>query len=273
MARAAKYRVPEAGLPELEAKLQQFEAMYRFAPVGLCLIDAELRFVHLNERMAAINGSTVAKHIGRRVEQVIPAIADQVLPVYRRVLETGEPVCDLEVHGTLPSDPRRAHVWLVNSHPVRADDGQVSGIVTVVLDITERRRAEEELAAVKERLAEAQRVAGIGSWEWDILEDQVWWSDELYKLMRKEKSRFVPSFDAVFEAVHPDDRPDFRRQLDATLQQDLPYVLEFRVVLDDGDVRTFHTSAALVRNADGLPARLIGTARDITEERRLEAQR
>lgn len=260
-------------LERLKARLAELEAMWRFAPVGLCLVDRELRFVHVNERLAAIHGTSVAKHIGRSVAKVIPDIEAQVTPVYRRILATGEPVCDLEVRGTLPSDPEREHVWLANHHPLRDAAGEVSGIVSVVVDITELKTSQEELAAVKQRLADAQHVAGVGSWEWDILNDRVWWSDELYRLVHKDKGAFTPSINALYEMLHPDDRASYRQQLEAVLERAEPYVHEFRVVLEDGEIRAFHSSAVIERTADGVPARLIGTAQDITEPRRAEEAR
>lgn len=257
----------------LEARLADLEAMVRFAPVGLCLVDRELRFVHINERLAAINGKPAAQHIGRSVAEVIPAIEGQVTPVFRRILETGEPVCDVVVRGRLPSDPNHEHTWLANYHPLRDDARVVSGIVGVVVDVTELMATHAELAAVKERLSDAQRVARVGSWEWDILNDRVWWSDELFHLVRKDKGGFTPSLDSFYELLHPEDRPAFRRQLEAVLQRAEPFVEEFRLVLDDGEVRTFHNSAVIERAADGMPARLIGTIQDITERRKAEAAR
>lgn len=260
-------------LASLEARLADLEVMCRLAPVGLCLVDRELRFQRVNEHMAALSGHSVADYIGRKVTEILPQIADQVAPVLRRVLSTGERVCDVEVYGALSPDSARVRAWLVNHHPVRDESGGVCAVVTVVADITERKAAEEELAVVKERLATAQRVAGVGSWEWDILEDRVWWSDELYRLFRKDKGAFTPSLDSFYETIHPDDRMAFRRQLDATLERDAPYVLEFRALLDDGNVRVFHTSAAMERTPEGVPARLIGTVQDLTERRRAEEAR
>ena len=129
-------------LARLEAQLAELESLYTHAPVGLCFVDTDLRYVRVNERMAAINGRTIEAHLGNRVEEVVPSIADQVGPVYRRILRTGEPVVGLEVRGKLPSDPYNEHVWLVNHHPVRSPEGELQGISTVVIDITELREAE-----------------------------------------------------------------------------------------------------------------------------------
>ncbi|MCH7779247.1 MAG: DUF1080 domain-containing protein, partial [Acidobacteria bacterium] len=82
-----------------------------------------------------INGKPAAEHIGATVEEeVIPHIADQITPVYERILRTGQPVVDLVVYGSSPSDPNVKRVWIVNHHPVKAEDGRILGITTVVKD-------------------------------------------------------------------------------------------------------------------------------------------
>ncbi|MDJ0852925.1 MAG: PAS domain-containing protein [Myxococcota bacterium] len=254
-------------LARLEAQLAELESLYGHAPVGLCFVDADLRFQRVNERMAAINGRPVAEHIGRRVEEMVPSIAEQVGPAYRRILRTGEPVVGLEVRGKLPSDPFNEHVWLMNHHPVRSPEGELQGISTVVVDVTQMKRDEEALAVASDRLAEAQRVAGVGSWEWDILADTVWWSDELYRIMGKRKHEFTPSLDAFYEMIHPTDRRAFRNQIEATLQRDEPYELDLRVQLDEGGEVLLHATAVLERSPEGLPARLVGTAQEVTAGR------
>jgi hypothetical protein len=116
-----------------------------------------------------------------------------------------------------------------------------------------------EVETLRDRLADAQRRAGVGSWEWDILTDTVWWCDSLHAIFGKDPRTFVPSYDSFFELVHPEDRPMVRRQLEATLQRGDPYWVRFRAMLDDGSVRHIRATAILDRTPDGLPARLAGT--------------
>ncbi len=127
-------------LDEMQQALD-VERGYQGAPIGLCLVDADLRFLHINELLAEINGKSIEEHLGRTVRQVIPEIADDVEAVYRQVLETGEPVLNREIRGVLPSDPEEEHVWLVSHRPVYAADGACR-ICTVVKDVTELKRAE-----------------------------------------------------------------------------------------------------------------------------------
>jgi len=191
---------------------------------------------------------------------VIPDIADQVVPIYERILRTGQPVVDLEVHGSLPSDPNLEHVWLVNHHPVKAEDGSILGIATVVEDITRQKRVEHELREAMELLAEAQRITEMGSWAWDLIEGGIWWSAELYQIFGYDDAP-KPSFEAFFAHVHPDDRSLFRRQLDAIFERGEPQVAEFRIVRNDGEQRFILSHAKLERTEDGVAARLVGTAR------------
>ncbi len=132
-------------------QLAELKQLYDTAPVGLGFVDTDLRYLRLNEQLASINGRPVAEHIGRTLREVIPEIAPQVEPVYRRVIETGEPALNFEVHGSTLAGPERD--FLVSYYPVKSDDGSVQGVSIVVQDITGRKQAE---AALRER-EEAER--------------------------------------------------------------------------------------------------------------------
>ncbi|MFQ5650390.1 MAG: sigma 54-interacting transcriptional regulator [bacterium] len=126
-------------------QLSELEHLYNSAPIGLCLMDTELRFVRINKRLAAINGKPVAEHMGKTLREVIPEIAVRLEPIYRRVIDSGEPALDFEVHGVTPSEPGVRRDWLVSYYPVKSDDGTVRGVSTVVQEITERKRTENAL--------------------------------------------------------------------------------------------------------------------------------
>ncbi len=139
---------------QLQATLEQLadlNHLYETAPVGLCLMDLDLRFVRINERMAEINGSSVAEHLGRTLREVIPEIAEKLEPIYRQVIQTGDPVLDLEVVGTTPAKPSAEKQWLVSYFPVKDNRGSVKGISTVVQEITEFREVQQTLRSSEER--------------------------------------------------------------------------------------------------------------------------
>lgn len=121
------------------AKITELELLYNSAPVGLCLVDKDLRFIRINEMLAAINGKSVDEHIGRSIYEIIPDIAQKVGPVCKKVIETGQPALDIEVHGMAPTEPDKEKYWLASYYPLKNDNGSVWGVSTVVQDITDRK--------------------------------------------------------------------------------------------------------------------------------------
>ena len=116
------------------------------APEGWALFDRELRYVRVNEALAAINGMPAAEHLGLRISDVVPDVPDEGwLAPLERVLETGETV-ELEVRGRTAADPDRDHVWRCSYYPVRGPGGAIEGVGALIDDITERVRNEERAA-------------------------------------------------------------------------------------------------------------------------------
>ena len=125
----------------------ELETLYKTAPVGLGFMDRDLRFVRVNEQLAAIDGVPIADHTGRTLRETLPAdLADLLGPLHRQVLESGEAVLQREVSGWSPARPGHKRDWLVSYSPVKKEDGAIIGIQTLVQDITERKRFEEQLS-------------------------------------------------------------------------------------------------------------------------------
>jgi PAS domain S-box-containing protein len=123
----------------------EFEALYNDAPVGLALFDKNLRYIRVNEAMAEINGVPAKLHVGHTLCEVVPAIAAVMEPVFRSVIRTAVPVQGFEVSGETPLHPGERRTWLENVAPMRKD-GQVEAILVSVVEITDRKRIEEEIA-------------------------------------------------------------------------------------------------------------------------------
>jgi PAS domain S-box-containing protein len=137
----------------VDETLSTLETLHGSAPVGLGFVDREFRVVHLNEMLAAVNGSTVKEQIGKTVAESVPGIWDQVESVFRSVLATNESVLNVEVSSEVADDPGHQHHWLASYYPVHLDT-EVIGVGVVVVDITERRQAEEFRSIVMNNMAE-----------------------------------------------------------------------------------------------------------------------
>ncbi|MCS0609642.1 PAS domain-containing protein [Massilia solisilvae] len=128
---------------ELERSTALLETVYASAPVGLCFMDRELRFVMINDYLAAINAVPASEHIGRTLPEVLGPVGEQLELDYRRVLESGRPMVDLESVGGVPAAPGVMRHWLASYYPVFGPDREIVGINAVVLDITERKLQEQ----------------------------------------------------------------------------------------------------------------------------------
>lgn len=126
--------------------LALLDSIFKAAPVGLSVHDADLRFVRVNDALARMNGFPADAHIGRTGPELIPGLKDAIEPVLRRVQETGAPVTDVEIAGETPAGGGRRH-WLASYFPVEVPGGDRVGVGAVVTDVTDRKRAEEAVRA------------------------------------------------------------------------------------------------------------------------------
>ena len=134
----------------VQSSYAQLDTLLISAPVGIGFWDRELRFVRVNDALAEINDLSAADHTGKSLADVKPELAPTLEPLYRQVLETGEPVVHNEStdEAGLRSGDRRH--WLSSYYPVRAEDGGITGVGAVIMDVTRQRKADERLRVLAE---------------------------------------------------------------------------------------------------------------------------
>jgi PAS domain S-box-containing protein len=125
-------------------RLAQLNTIYTSAPVGLCFVDRDLRYVSINNALAELNGRSPEYFHGKTVGEAVPELADVIETHYRRVIETGQPVIDEEVQGTHPTRANERRYSLCSYYPVHNDDGELLGVNVAVRDITRRKQAEAD---------------------------------------------------------------------------------------------------------------------------------
>lgn len=124
-------------------------------PIGLCSLDVELRYLHINDWLASINGIPANEHIGRTVAEVAP----QIEPELRRVIETGEPLIQGAIEGETPAQPGVVRVFRHSFLPVRSDCGEITGVTCLVEDLSEVQRSEMQFRELFESASDAMIAA------------------------------------------------------------------------------------------------------------------
>ncbi|GAA1945569.1 SpoIIE family protein phosphatase [Kitasatospora viridis] len=141
-------------LRRIQADLAVLDGFFTQSPVGMAVYDEQLRFVRLNQALAQVNGMTVAEHVGRRISEVLPGInGAEIEAVMRQVLITGEPVLDARSHGRTPGDPHHDHAWSASYFRLEDPPGQVHGVCSTIVDVTDHYLAEFRAARAQDRLA------------------------------------------------------------------------------------------------------------------------
>lgn len=125
-------------------RLAHLKTIYASAPVGLCFVDRELRYVSINNELAEMNGRSSEYFIGKTIREALGDLAENVESHYRRVIETGQPVIDEEVPAISPNSSHERRICVCSYYPVHTESGQLLGVNVAVRDITRRKQAEAD---------------------------------------------------------------------------------------------------------------------------------
>jgi PAS domain S-box-containing protein len=197
---ALLFREAESARTTAQESLAVVDAVFAAAPIGLAFMDTNFRFARVNEALATINGYPANEHYGRSLRDILGDLAAEIEPLHRRVIQTGEPILDMQIEGRTAAAPDETRNWLVSYYPVRNPADEIIGVGVVITDVTERERARsaaEAASARLEMLAEAsERLASTLDYE---------------TTLANLASLFVPRFADWYAVDVVDDDGTFRR--------------------------------------------------------------
>jgi PAS domain S-box-containing protein len=249
------------------------EARFRLAfvhsPVGIAVMDGAGRMLQVNPTLCTMLGHSENELLGQPFADLAdPECQHEVHDRIARLF-AGEPEASSAEWQFRDKDG--SPLWVILSLAL-ADGEIVGGTLAIghLQDISARKRAEDELRQSRERLAEAERVAKMGSWEWDITTDQSTWSEGLLHIYGLDPGELDRSRSGWHQRVYPDDRELIDRTTERALAERSSFTLQYRIIRADGRVRTLRSRGDVVVDDSGQPIRLVGTARDITEAKLAE---
>ena len=232
------------------------------SPLGIAVLDRELRYVTVNSALARMNSSDPRAFIGQTVREVVPHLAAILEPALRRVLQTATAIHDLEVFGEGPDVGR---VWSEHLLPLRDADGQVVGVIVTVEETTARQQAQEALLESVIHYRHSVDLNPQIPWTADpdgkILDFSQRWSD-LTGLSRESLLG-----EGWLEVPHPDDVPQMILAWTHALQTGDPYDIESRIRRADGSYIWMHSRAYARRDERGRIVRWYGSTEDIHQRK------
>lgn len=241
---------------------EMLDSMFTF--VGLFSLDGTL----IDANRAAVEAFGLKRHdmIGRKIwdtyywshsPEVQASVRDAVARAAKGEVVRGDYVVRVAEGEYLTVDAIHG--------PLRDREGRVVEVIGSAVDVTERVRAEHASQQVREQLEQAQRIANIGSWEWDFRTSKLSWSDHCFRLVGLEPGAVAPTLEAFLSIVHSDDRARLRDTIRDGVEEGRSCDYDHRVVWPNGDVRVLHQLGEVKHDAKGRPVKMIGTTQDVTD--------
>ncbi len=261
----------------LQRSESQINAFFSSAPVGMAIVDRQLRFVKVNQVLAQTDGFTTAEEeIGETLREAIPKLADRIEPLYQEVLATGQPILNREISGEVPYQEGVQHYWLVSHFPIFGGDNSPDGVGVVVVDITDRKIAEAELLESKRFIEQVTESTSAVLYIFDLIEQRnVYINSQIERLLGYSPEEIQAMGSNLFPIlIHPEDLPRvIEVHAGLMLQSDREWIeVEYRMRDKEGKWHWLYSrDRILTRTASGQPAQMLGTATEITDRKLVEA--
>ncbi|MEH1787614.1 MAG: PAS domain S-box protein [Nostoc sp.] len=256
---------------ELALREARLNAFFSSAPVGMNILDKQLRFVQINQLLAEINGVPQQDHIGQTIHEILPHIAPLVEPIYQQVLLTGQPIINQELSGASIKEPDIIRHFLASYFPILGEDDRPSGVGTVLVEISYRKHVEQELRLANERLQYLLTSSPVVIYSSKISEDfgTTFISENVKEMVGYEAREFINNSSFWLHHVHPQDIELISKKFSHFVEQE--YIsYEYRWLHVDGTYHWFYEKMRLIRDEANFPIEWVGYWADINDRKLAE---
>lgn len=255
---------------EAEAAVRQreewFATAFKASPAAMTITDAKTHtFIDLNPAAEALLGVIKVQAEGKTSVDLglVPPVERDARAA--RVAKEGR-LLGTEMRLTPRTGTPRTVLASIDTMDFRGRDV----FLTVMVDITDRKKAEEEVLRSRNALAEAQRIGHVGAWEWDVVNDKAVWSEELFHIFGVDAKDHALGYAQAVSYIHPDDREVFAADVKDAVDGKGPYQSEYRILRGGSEMRYLHSQGEVIRGSDGKAVRMIGFVQDVTERKAAE---
>ncbi|WP_448269177.1 PAS domain S-box protein [Nostoc sp. DSM 114159] len=263
---------------ELALREARLNAFFSSAPVGMNIVDNQLRFVQINQLLAEINGLPQQAHIGKTIHEVLPDIAPLVEPIYQQVLITGQPIINQELSSTSIKQLDITRHFLASYFPIVGEGDRPSGVGTVLVEISElhaalreRKQVEQELRLVNERLQYLLTSSPVVIYSSKTSENFsiTFISENVKEMVGYEAQEFIDNSSFWLDRVHPQDIKPISEKFSHFIKQE--YIsYEYRWLHADGTYHWFYEEMRLIRDEANSPIEWVGYWADINDRKLAE---
>jgi PAS domain S-box-containing protein len=250
---------------------KEFRALAENSPDVIVRYDRLGHRIYVNPEFERVNHLSAKEAQGKTPIELSTELAP-VANVFTEKLMAAMEAGDISKVDLIWTKDGKPMCWYVRIVPEYDANGTVESALTIWSDISERKQVEAVLAKTTDQLNEAQRIAHIGSWELDVVNNKLSWSDEIFRMFEIDPKKFAATYEAFLNAIHPDDRDEVNLAYTNSLKTKMPYSIIHRLLYPDGRIKYAHEECETIFDENDHPIRSLGVVQDITEQRRIEEE-
>ncbi|MEA5603731.1 PAS domain S-box protein [Nostoc sp. UHCC 0252] len=257
---------------ELALREARLNAFFSSAPVGMKIVDKQLRFVQINQLLAEINEIPQQDHIGKTISELLPHIAPLVEPIYQQVLLTGQPILNQELNSVSIKQPDVIRHFLASYFPIPNEDHCPSGVGTVLVEISYCKHIEQELRLANERLQYLLTSSPVVIYSNKKISGNfstTFISENVEAMVGYEAREFLENPNFWLDRVHPEDVELFLEKFSQLVQQEYSSY-EYRWLHADGTYHWFYEKMRLICDEAGKPIECVDYWADINDAKLAE---